>query len=76
MGELNDKLFKLVSAKNKVQKNVQVISNYALQKIIQTVGDGKKTLEVATKLCGNDETKAKVLHSFIRLIFRLHIREL
>lgn len=66
MGELNDKLFKLVSAKNKVQKNVQVISHYALQKIIQTVGDGKKTLEVATKLCGNDETKAKVLHSFIR----------
>ena len=66
MGELNDKLFKLVSAKNKVQKDIQVISNYSLQKIIQAVGDGKKTLEVATKLCGNDETKAKTLHSFIR----------
>ncbi len=66
MAELNDKLFKLVAAKNKVQKNIQVITNYALQKIILDIDDTEKTLGIATKLCGNDEEKAKVLHALVR----------
>lgn len=66
MAELNDKLFKLVAAKNKVQKNIQVITNYALQKIIQDIDNTEKTLEIAGKLCGGDKEKAKVLHALIR----------
>ena len=66
MNELNDKLYKLVSIKNNAQKNSQTISNYALQKIIQTVNNSEKTLEVATNICENDKDKALVLHSLIR----------
>lgn len=66
MTELNDKLFKLVAAKNKVQKNIQVITNYALQKIILDIDNTVKTLEIAEKLCGGDKEKAKVLHALIR----------
>ena len=66
MAELNDKLFNIVAAKNKVQKNIQVITNYALQKIILDIDNTEKTLEIATKLCSEDEEKAKVLHALIR----------
>ena len=66
MAELNDKLFKLVTAKNKVQKNIQVITNYALQKIILNIDNTEKTLKIAMKLCGGDIEKAKVLHALIR----------
>ena len=63
---LNDKLFKLVASRNKVQKNIQTISNYALQRIIHEIDDTEKTQEIATKLCSNDKKKAEVLHTFIR----------
>lgn len=66
MADLNDKLFKLVAAKNKVQKNIQVITNYALQKIILEIDSTDKTLEIAAKICGGDKEKAKVLHALIR----------
>lgn len=63
---LNDKLFKLVASRNKVQKKIQVITNYALQRIIHEINDTEKTLEIATKLCGGDKKKAEVLHALIR----------
>lgn len=66
MADLNDKLFKLVAAKNKVQKTIQVITNYALQKIILEIDSTDKTLEIAAKICGGDKEKAKVLHALIR----------
>lgn len=66
MYELDNKLYNLVAIKNKAQKSIQTISNYALQKIIQTVNNSEKTLEVTTSICGNDKDKAKVLHSLIR----------
>ena len=66
MYELDNRLFNLVAIKNNAQKNIQTISNYALQKIIQTVNNSDKTLELAISICDNDEDKAKVLHSLIR----------
>ena len=66
MDDLNDKLFKLVAAKNKVQKKIQVITNYALQKIILDIDNTEKTIEITTKLCSGDKEKAKVLHALIR----------
>lgn len=66
MYELNEKLFKLVVSRNTVQKKIQVITNYALQKIILEIDDTGKTLEIVTKQCGNDKEKARVLHAFIR----------
>lgn len=63
---LNDKLFKLVTSRNKVQKNIQVITNYALHRIIHEIDNSEKTLEIATKLCGDDKKKAEVLHALIR----------
>lgn len=64
--ELNDKLFKLVALRNKVQKDIQVIANYALHRIIREIDNSEKTLEIATKLCGDDKRKAEVLHALIR----------
>ena len=66
MYELDNRLYNLVTIKNNAQKNIQTISNYALQKIIQTVNNSDKTLGVATGICDNDKDKAKVLHSLIR----------
>lgn len=66
VGELNNQLFKLVRDKNEIQKRIQVVTNYSLQKIILSVNDSERTLSVAKKLCGNDDNKAKLLHSFIR----------
>ncbi len=66
MYELDNRLYTLVNLKNNAQKNIQTISNYALQKIIQKVNNSDKTLGVATSICDNDKDKAKVLHSLIR----------
>ena len=66
VGELNNQLFKLVRDKNEIQKRIQVVTNYSLQKIILSVNDSERTISVAKKLCGNDDNKAKLLHSFIR----------
>ena len=63
---LNDKIFKLVASKNTVQKKIQVVTNYALHRIIHEIDDTEKTLEIATKLCGDDKKKAEVLHALIR----------
>lgn len=66
MYELNDKLFKLVASRNKVQKNIQTITNYALQRIILEIDDTEKTQGITAKLCRDDKKKAEVLHTFIR----------
>lgn len=66
MEELNNRLFKLVSLKNDIQKKIQTITDYSLQRIIHTVEDSDSTLEVAMKICGDDKDKANVLHSFVR----------
>lgn len=66
MYNLNDKLFKLVASRNKVQKNIQVITNYALQKIILEIDNTEQTLGITAKLCGDDKKKAEVLYAFIR----------
>ena len=66
MEELDRKLYKLVATKNTIQKRIQTTINYSLQRIILTVNNSDKTLEIATVICENDSEKAKVLHSLIR----------
>lgn len=66
MDELDNRLYNLVSTKNKVQKRIQTVTNYALQKIILTVNDSKKTLAIARSICSDDANKASVLHSLVR----------
>ena len=66
MEELDNRLYNLVSIQNKVQKRIQTVTNYALQKIILTVNDSKKTLAVAKSICSDDANKASILHSLVR----------